>query len=605
MAIDTETKDDGLAADRGPGWATGEGHIVGISVATAEQGSVYIPIRHPDTHNFDIPAVRQWLLDHIAAIPTLVFHVAEYDLGWLFADLKIQINKPIEDTQAMAVMLDENRSSYSLDNCCIWQKVPKKDDRLLREAAAAFGVDAKGGLHLMPAKYVGDYAAQDAASTLALYSALLPQLIAENVYSAYRLEMDLVPLTLEMRRRGVRIDTDKCESMQQAMRAKKDETLLKLTYLLSQRRVVTMEDCMSPAWLETVFTDQGITYARTLKTRRGQFKSDWMSKHNHMLPQLVAQARKYNETANKFIGDYILGYVVNNRLHAEIHKLRDDTGGTRSYRFSYSNPPLQQTPIRDPELGPMIRSLFLPEPGCEWGAFDIQGQEPAMTVHYAVQHKAAGYGRAREYYHTTEKPDYHQFVADLMGIPRHPAKIINLSLMYGMGVTEMMARLNMDREECEKLLVVYHAKVPFVKHLSVIYAHQVNKEGFIRLLDGAKCRFDSWEPVMRFPPSEYTIAASYNEAKARWPNAILRRAYTHKVLNRLIQGGSARQIKMIMLECWKDGVVPMLTLHDELDFNIENPNAVSLISRIMTDTVPLNVPTKIDVELGPTWGEAK
>ena len=92
-----------------------------------------------------------------------------------------------------------------------------------------------------------------------------------------------------------------------------------------------------------------------------------MAAHPHWLPQLNRDcANKYEAAGAKFLEGHILRHIVNGRIYAEIHPFRADEGGTRSSRFSYSNPPLQQMPVRDKELGPLIRSVFLPEEGEIW-----------------------------------------------------------------------------------------------------------------------------------------------------------------------------------------------------------------------------------------------
>ena len=57
--------------------------------------------------------------------------------------------------------------------------------------------------------------------------------------------------------------------------------------------------------------------------------------------------------------------------------------GTVTGRFSSQYPNLQQVPARDPELGPMIRSLFIPEEDSEWYCADYSQQEPRVLIHYA------------------------------------------------------------------------------------------------------------------------------------------------------------------------------------------------------------------------------
>ena len=70
IALDAETKDEGLLANRGPAWPWRGGYICGVSVAWHDDSGIratYFPIRHPDTANFDPEQVYQWVRDHIAA----------------------------------------------------------------------------------------------------------------------------------------------------------------------------------------------------------------------------------------------------------------------------------------------------------------------------------------------------------------------------------------------------------------------------------------------------------------------------------------------------------------------------------------------------------
>ena len=74
----------------------------------------------------------------------------------------------------------------------------------------------------------------------------------------------------------------------------------------------------------------------------------------------IAKAREINKAHTTFI-DTILKHQYRGRIHADINPVRSDQGGTVTGRFSYSNPNLQQIPARNKDLGPMIRSLFIPE----------------------------------------------------------------------------------------------------------------------------------------------------------------------------------------------------------------------------------------------------
>ncbi len=160
-------------------------------------------------------------------------------------------------------------------------------------------------------------------------------------------------------------------------------------------------------------------------------------------------------------------YQINGRIHGEINQLRSDNGGTVSGRLSMSNPNLQQVPARNKDFGPKIRSLFIPEEGHQWGSFDYSQQEPRMTVHYAAS-IGEGYEGSQELVdaYKNASADFHQTVADLVGIERTQAKTIGLGLMYGMGKNKLANSLGLTKDEADILIIKYNKKVPFVKLLS-------------------------------------------------------------------------------------------------------------------------------------------
>ena len=549
--------------------------------------------------------VIRWLRDTLGAAKRTVFHNAHYDLGWLETDFGIRYNGRPDDTHAMAVMLDENRMSYSLDKVAEWQGIRGKDETLLSDTAASLGYDAKKDLWRMPAKYVGPYATQDAVATFDLAKRMLPLLENESLMEAYTLEMDIVQMVNDMRRRGIRIDIEKTIRLKDEFLAKRDAALAEMTTKLVRRRAVEIDDCYSPASLEVFFKDENLTHPTTPKTKRGQFESDWLEAQPHWLPQLVATARKWHDAGNKFLGNYILGNTEMGRIHAEIHQLRDDTGGTRSYRFSYSNPPLQQMPAHDPEIGPAIRGVFLPEEGQLWGALDYSQQEPRLTVHYAAECSIAGADVAVDYYNFDNDPDYHTMVAKFTGLPRKKAKIINLGLAYGMGRYKLALSLGVSLEEADVMLKIYDDEVPFVKRLSNFCSSRANARGYIRLIDGARCRFDRWEPSWRGENDEGHPATTIEKARQLWPKARLRRAFTHKAMNRLIQGSAARQTKKAMRDCYREGILPLIQMHDELGFSFGEETQMLTAKQCMVDAVKLRVPVTVDAEIGYNWGEAK
>ena len=87
-------------------------------------------------------------------------------------------------------------------------------------------------------------------------------------------------------------------------------------------------------------------------------------------------------------------------------------------------------PTRDKEIGPLIRSVFLPEAGEVWCKPDISQQEFRFVVHYAVQRNLPGAKEAAEAYRTDPDADYHAIVAEMTGLDRDMAKAVNFAKSF-------------------------------------------------------------------------------------------------------------------------------------------------------------------------------
>lgn len=648
MAVDTETKDGGLARNKGPGWALGpDGYICGVCYA-APNGSGgyekgYIPMAHPESDNFQPDQVFRWIDDHFERDDLrVVFHNGPYDLGWLGA-FGVRDPVHIEDTSAAAVMLDENHRRYSLDACCARAGVPGKNTQMLRDAVRAYGGDESNpaaDIWRLPAKYAGIYGEDDAEATLRLWFQLEPQLHAQGVWEAYRLDMDLIPVVVAMRRRGIRVNLDRAESVREAFYMRRGILLREITRGLQGqiRRAVTMEDVNSPQWLATYFANEQIQFPRTGKTQQGSFSKDWMEKHPHWLPRMIVEAREFQNAGSKFVDNFVLSYAHRSRIHAEVHQFLTDDGGTRSQRLSYSNPALQQMPSIEEGandepipagehpweffggMGGAIRSLFEPEKGEVWGAFDYSQQEPRITVHFASVCNIAGSEIAVETYRNNPRQDYHQMVADMVGMKRKPAKILNLAMTYGKGKYATAQELGVSLEEAEGIINQYHGRLTYIKPLDELCKNRAAARGFIRLIDGARMHYNLWEGGWISNEDRNTAirmgkrldACTLEEAQERsrdrehpWSKTRLRRADTRKALNNLVQGSAARQTKRAMLECYRAGYLPLIQMHDELGHSVSSDKMLRDVHDIMRDAIPLRVPVVVDCELGDDWGTAK
>jgi len=520
IAVDLETYDPHLMTC-GPGWATGRGYIVGVGIAT-EGWKGYFPIRHQGGGNLDEDIVLRWLRNTLASEKRdVIFHNALYDVGWLRRE-GVHVGGKILDTIVAAPLVNENRYSYSLDNLGEFYCNEKKDESLLQNAALSFGVNPKSEMYKLPSKFVGPYGEQDAALTLKLWQKLKIEVQEQGLEKILDMECRLIPLLLEMRWRGVRIDEQKADDVSKKLSIEEQKLQVEI-----KRKYGAEVNLWANASLEAIFEKNKIWFPRTAKGM-ASFQKDWLEGHEHELPQLIVRARKLNKARTTFIDKMIKDHCFDGRIHAEAHAMRNDRGGTVSGRFSYSNPNLQQVPARDPEIGNLIRSLFIPEDGCQWGVFDYSQQEPRLTVHYADRMNLAGAKDAVIEY-TEKNADFHQIVADMANIPRKQAKTINLGLSYGMGKEKLIKELGIDDTEAEGLFQQYHNKVPFIRGLQDQCARVAMERGYIRTFAGRRCRFNLWED--RY---ERTLPLPYEEAQEKYGDN-LKRSYTYKALNRLIQ----------------------------------------------------------------------
>lgn len=599
ISLDLETRDIGLNTGKGPGFAfKNHGHIAGFSACNGEK-SLYFPLRHPDTDNFDIEAAYRWIKAHVQREGKTVYHNAAYDTGWIYRETEIDCTNTV-DTMIMATMIDENRRSYSLDGLCRAHGIPGKDKAVLNEAARAYGLHPTQDMWQLPARYVGAYGEGDAGSTFNLHGIFAPEIEKEDLTAATQLEFDLVQVLMRMRYRGIRINHDRLTQLRDEFILKRDQQLIQMTDAFPIGRDIIIDDLMSGKKLASLFDMAGLSYPFT-KQGAPSFEADWLEAQEHWFPQAVATARKYDQAADKFLTNYIEGSVVDGRIHAEIHQLRDDSGGgTKTYRLSMSNPPLQQMPANDEDIGKSIREVFEPEEGEQWIVGDYSQQEPRFTVHYSAALQVRGWEKAVKYYTDNPDADYHKMVADMTGFERRKAKVLNLSLAYGLGIPNLALRLGQSEEEAKETMDHYHEELPFVRELGKTCQSKVRQSGFIRLVDGARCRFELWRPKDDW----FGPAYPWHIAEKKWPGQALARADLRKAMNRLIQGSAARQTKRAMKDCFDAGYLPLLQMHDDLNFS-GFVDHVDPIEEIMLNAIKLIVPMKVDMEIGPSWGLAK
>ena len=594
IAIDLETCDPNLES-MGPGWPRRDGYIVGYAIAV-DGWSGYYPVAHGGGGNLDKDLVERWIKKVLATSADKIMHNAAYDAGWLMAQ-GFTINGRIIDTMLAAPILDENRFSYSLNSLGFDYVQEVKSEQGLKQAAADFGVHPKKELWKLPAMYVGEYAEGDAKLTLKLWHTLKPLLRKEELESIFELELDVLPTLIEMTLKGIRFDRDKCEQLMDQFKKREKELKKEMKTLSGVDIEVWAADSVAKA-----FDKLGLAYSKTVQGAPS-FTRSFLDNYDHPLAKMIVESREVNKTHGTFLEPYLKYSVYDGRIHPHVNQMRSDDGGTVTGRLSMANPNLQQVPARHEIIGPLVRSLFLPEEGQLWAANDFSQQEPRILIHYATLLDLPGAELAADSYRNDDSTDFHQMVADMAGINRKAAKTIGLGLLYGMGKNKMAHSLDLHLEEAGDLIQKFHVNVPFLKGTVNAVMKRIEhpaSNGTIRTLLGRKCRFPLWEPmewgVNKALPREQAVM-EYGQR--------IKRAYTYKGLNKLIQGSAADQTKAGMVALHKAGFRVLLQVHDEVAVSVNNIEEARAAAQLMIDAVKLEVPSRVDVEIGRSWGEAK
>ena len=593
IAIDLETCDPNMES-LGPGWPRGDGYIVGYAVAV-DGWAGYFPVAHGGGGNLDKRIVERWIRDVLATPADKIMHNAAYDLGWLRAT-GFEVNGTIYDTMLAAPLIDENRFAYSLNSLGFDYLKEIKSEQGLKESASDFGVHPKKELWKLPAMHVGDYAEQDAALTLKLWHHFKSLLAKDEVESIFQLETAVLPVLVNITLKGINFDRAKCERHMREMRTKENEIL---KYLRDQAGMQV--DIWAAQSIAAAFDRLAIQYPKTA-AGAPSFTKSFLDTHEHPMAKMILEARELNKTHGTFLEPYLKHSAKDGRIHTHFNQMRNEDGGTVTGRLSASNPNLQQVPARHEIIGPMVRGLFLPEDGDIWAANDFSSQEPRLLVHYATLLGLPGAEKMAQAYRDNPDTDFHQMVADMAGIKRKAAKTIGLGLMYGMGKAKLAQQLDLPVDEASDLIGTFHSKVPFLKGTVDAVMKRIEHPasgGSIRTLLGRKCRFPLWEPV------EWGVNKALPREQAVIEYGIrIKRAGTYKGLNRLIQGSAADQTKAGMVALHKAGFNLLLQVHDEIALSVRNKDEARAAAEIMATAVNLEVPSRVDVETGPSWGSA-
>lgn len=595
IGFDIETKDPNLV-EKGPGVYRKDGYVCGFAFAAGDR-AVYLDIAHPDTTT----ETRQKNIEIAKAIlatnSTKVGANIMYDLDWTVNGMGIPVNGYYDDIQYAEPLLDEYRSSYSLAALAKIYNCQEKATGILEAQCVAMGLDPKNPrkhIWQMPASVVAKYAEVDGMLPLQILHKQKEEMERQGLTDIYEVERGLIPLLLQMRKQGVRLDT----------KLLKDTALAVADQLYDLgNEIYEWAGCKlniaSTAQLAKVFDEKGIVYPRKEPTPLMLSKGltgnpnidkevlTKLSKQGHDICDKILKYRHYDTLTNMFFLPY-MDFMCGDRLHCQFNPLKSDDYGAVSGRFSSSKPNLQQVSAQKDDdfvsgendllSGQILRKLFIPEDDCQWAKLDYSQVEYRIGAHYAL---GPGSEELRTAYCTDPTTDYHQHIQDSTGFDRRTAKRLNFGATYGMGYKTAARKFGWSEEEAEMFMLAYHKAAPYLKPTRKRVVDKADRVGYIYTYLGRRARVH--------------------------PSRKL-----HSLYNRLIQGTAADIMKKAMVDAYNKGLFdvlyPHITVHDELDVSVpptkEGTEAVDELKYTMEHCVTLSVPLLVDCHVAKNWAEA-
>jgi DNA polymerase I-like protein with 3'-5' exonuclease and polymerase domains len=603
ISLDLETQ--GLDPLRGA-------YIVGI-VVTTENFKDYYPIRHKGGPNCDADNTLRWLRAELKDYEGEIVGANSnlFDAFFLLKEGITAHKARWRDVQWAEALLNEYAENYKLETIAQARLGEgKQDDALVK----LYGEHVKEHFSEVHPAHARPYAIVDGDLALRVYEKQIPALEADELLDLFDLECRLSPLLNYMRDLGADVDLDAAEKLEKELKGKYQNSCQKMVDTLGFQ-----VNPNAPKDLARAFKSLGIEYPLTDKGNPS-FKNTWLKTVKHPFAALLNEAREYEKIRGTFVEGYILNGNLKGKIHTQIHPLRraDEDGerGTVSGRFSSSDPNLQNIPIRT-ELGAKVRAMFVPSFLMNWYSADYSQMEYRLLVHYALLSKCKGAEGVQKTYQERPDVDFHQMVADLTGLDRKPAKNLNFGLCYGMGVPKLAASLGLinpdgsAKQEALDIMETYHARAPFIKEMYNKASHRAEKVGYVKTILGRRCRF-LFEPK-RTERGQFYQPLPEEQARKLYGSE-LKRAGTHKALNRILQGSNADITKSAMVQIFESGMLKSgditlaLTVHDELDGSVDpgeaGRRALDRLKQFMVESVPLKVPVLVSAGTGANWKEA-
>ena len=399
------------------------------------------------------------------------------------------------------------------------------------------------------------------------------------------IEMPLTEVLADMELTGIKVDREYLEKLEKDLK-KQMEVLEKEIHELAGEDF----NIMSPAQLSKIlFEKLEIPYPKRVKNGKYSTSKDILDKIKFVNP-IVDKVLEYR-TLSKLYTNYAVGLINEIREDGRIHTIFTQTL-TRTGRLSSISPNLQNIPARS-DYSALIRKAFIPDDNSKLLSSDYSQVELRIFASLSNEENLIqAFKDGKDIHAKTASDIYNIDIKDVKKDQRRTAKAVNFGILYGISSFGLSEDLGIDMKTAKEFIDKYLETFPGIKKYMDNLISDAYKNGYVTTLMNRKRILD--------------------ELKSK--NYMVRSSGERMALNTPIQGTAADILKKAMVEIYREFRVRnlkskmLIQVHDELVFNViedELEEVKEIVKYIMENTYKLQVPLKVDIEVGSNWYEAK
>ena len=556
---------------------------VGFSFSFRPGTGVYVALRAAGTEYFNENELRA-ILKRFLENPD--FHIVGQNFKYDYKVLcswGITPASVVADTMIEAWLVDTGGNSYGMDSLAM-QYLGYKP----MSYNEAVGHEGRGKSDIafdsVELERATTYAAEDADITLRLHQVFSPIIRQRGLSELFEtLEMPLVPLLARMEMRGIRLDSEQLARYADELRDIIATTEEKIYELCGHEFNIASTRQLQ----EVLFEERKLSPGK--KTKTG-YSTDTGVLHvlakEDPVPALVLKHRQLTKLLSTYVES--LPQLVNPRT-GRLHTHYNLTG-TATGRLSSKDPNLQNIPIRDEE-GRRIREAFVPEEGWGFVSADYSQVELVILAHLSGDaNLQAAFRDGVDVHRQTAALLFSEDIDKVTSEQRRIAKTINFGVMYGMSAFRLSNELDIPRRDAKEFIDAYFARYQGIKRFVDATVTRAEAEGGVRTILGR----------------ERPLPGIRNR------NRTVKQAAERVAVNTPIQGSAADIMKRAMIaietRLQQESLQArmLLQVHDEIIVEApqeELDRVERLMQEEMSGAMKLDVPLRVSVERGQSWGD--